>query len=146
MNTSAPSTKTLTIKEQAEKDRQEAIASLRKMLKPGDTVRTILRHRSSSGMFRVITLAIIGKDHNGKPDIFCIDGKVCEILGYKYNTKHDGVPVSGCGMDMGFHLVYNLGRALFPKGFILPKGKSGRNGDTSGRDNDGGYALNHRWL
>ena len=68
---------------------------------------------------------------------------------------------------MGFEVVYNLGRQLFPKGFgtvsyggICPQTKEeaerlvatgktsfcGRNGDKSGWDNDGGYALKHRWL
>lgn len=138
--------KPLTKKAQAELERQEAVARLREVLKPGDTVYTILRHRARSGMFRVISLYIPDTDHKGSPDIRCIDGDVCTVLGYTYNTKHDGVPVGGCGMDMGFHLVYNLSRALFPKGFKVPKGKSGRNGDTSGHDRDGGYALNHRWM
>ena|ERR1035437_1828097 len=50
----------------------------------------------------------------------------------------------GCGMDMGFHLVYNLGRTLFPEGFKV-EGR-GRNGDASGWDKDGGYALKQRWI
>ena len=35
-------------------ERDEAIANLREILKPGDTVYTILRHVSKSGMSRVI--------------------------------------------------------------------------------------------
>lgn len=136
----------MTKKAQAAQEREEAIARLRKVLKPGSTVRTILRHRARSGMFQVISLVIIGKAHTGKPEIWCIDGDACTILDRKYHSKHEGIPMGGCGMDMGFHLVYSLSRALFPKGFKVPKGKTGRNGDTSGWDNDGGYALNHRWL
>ena len=45
---------------------------------------------------------------------------------------------------MGFEIVYNLGRKLFHDGFKV-EGR-GRNGDMSGHDNDGGYALKHRWL
>lgn len=169
----ATATKPMTKKAQAAQEREEAIARLRKVLKPGDTVHTILRHRARSGMFRVISLVITDKDHNGKPDIRCIDGDVCTVLGYSYNTTHDGIPTGGSGMDMGYHLVYNLSRRLFPDGFgemamvekdgeMLPTGRRpknkaavakmegvtfrGRNGDTSGWDNDGGYALNHRWL
>ncbi len=163
----ATAPKPMTKKEQAAKERQDAIDALREMLSPGATVYTILRHRAKSGMFRVISLAIISEDHNGKPTIFCIDGRACDVLGYTYNTKHDGIPTGGCGMDMGFHLVYNLSRALFPEGFgekseggIRPRSRehakqlvkekktkfNGRNGDPSGWDNDGGYALNHRWL
>lgn len=139
-------TKPLPKKTLAEQERQEAIARLRKVLKPGDTVTTILRHHGRSGMYRVISLAVIDKDHQGKTYIRCIDGDVCTIQGRTYNRTHGGIPVSGCGMDMGFALVYSLSRALFPEGFKVPKGQHGRNGDTSGHDKDGGYALLHRWL
>ena len=47
-------------------------------------------------------------------------------------------------MDMGFALVYELSRELYPKGFKVAG--VGRNGDTSGHDKDGGYALKQRWL
>lgn len=73
-------------------------------------------------------------------------------------------------MDMGFAVVYDLGRVMFPDGFGVagkyPNGSDGRpttkemaakaveigatfrgrNGDPSGWDNDGGYALKQRWL
>lgn len=39
-------------------DRADACAELRKLLKPGDTVYTVLKHCSSSGMMRVIDLVI----------------------------------------------------------------------------------------
>ena len=55
--------------------------------------------------------------------------------------KTGGLRVSGCGMDMGFHVVYNLGYALWPDGTPEPHGT--RNGAP---DSDGGYALKHRWL
>lgn len=153
-----------------EAERQESLAELRSMLKPGDTVHTILRHVSSSGMSRIIDMVI------------CRDGEVKSIAwlaarvmdrSWK-NDRHYGIQVGGCGMDMGFALVYNLGEYLFPDGFGLPmrlaenpngrdgtrpktkdeaelmasKGwKSyGHNGDASGWDKDGGYALNQRWL
>lgn len=91
-------------------------------------------------------------------------------LDWKYDKDREGVKVSGCGMDMGFSVAYNLDRALFPDGFgvegelplghkIRPATKEeeakavekgatfrGRNGDVSGWDNDGGYALKQRWL
>ena len=115
-------------------------------LKPGKTVYTILRRRSSSGMSRHISLVIIDKDYNGKPVIFDLTWWAAQAMDYRLDRDTGGIVVSGCGMDMGFHLVYSLGRKLFPKGFKLPKGQPGRNGDTSGRDNDGGYALKHTWL
>ena len=62
-----------------------------------------------------------------------------------YNiTRTGGLVVGGCGMDMGFHVVYSLGRVLWPKGFKV--NGIGRNGDISGHDKDGGYRLVHQWL
>ena len=61
-----------------------------------------------------------------------------------YDQNYDALKVGGCGMDMGFESVYVLGRYLFPEGFKVEG--TGRNGDTSGWDNDGGYALRHEWM
>ena len=116
-----------------------AVTTLRDMLKPGDVVHTILRQVSRSGMSRHIS--VIRQDKDGPHDITYLVGRA---LNYRQNAKDGGLVVGGCGMDMGFEVVYNLGRALFPKGFKV-EGR-GRNGDTSGWDNDGGYALKHRWL
>lgn len=96
---------------QAEKEKQEAIEQLRKWLKPGDTVYTVLRHVSRSGMQREISLYVI-KD--GEPQ--WLDGWASKALGERIG-KREGLVVGGCGMDMGFHLVYNLSRTLWPDGF-----------------------------
>lgn len=55
--------------------------------------------------------------------------------------RNGGIKCDGCGMDMGFQLVYSLGRTLWPLGTHEPHGK--RNGQP---DREGGYALKHRWL
>lgn len=115
----------------------KAISHLREILSPGDTVYTVLRHVSRSGMQREISL-FIGECER-------IDWLVARALGDRIG-KNDGIVATGCGMDMGFELVYNLGRTLWPDGFKLKKGERGRNGDTSGRETDGGYALRHRWM
>lgn len=123
--------------------RDEAIAELRKMLKPGDTVHCVLRHVSRSGMTRGIDFYIVRKG-----ELVWITSRVGHAIGTPQSLKDwqgsRGLRVSGCGMDMGFHVVYSLGCALFPKGFKVDG--VGRNGDTSGHDNDGGYALKHRWI
>jgi hypothetical protein len=112
---------------------------LRQNLKPGDTVYTILRHVSQSGMSRSIDLLII-KDNRH----WIISPLAAEILGMGLDHKHGGIKISGCGMDMGFELVYNLGRDLYPDGYKV-EGR-GRNGDESGWDKDGGYALKREWI
>ena len=115
--------------------KEEAIKVLRDELRPGDTINTILRHVSRSGMSRSISL------FNGDQDITYFSALA---MGDKIDQKNGGIKITGSGMDMGFALVYNLGWALFPEGFKVEG--IGRNGDDSGWDNDGGYALKHRWL
>lgn len=79
------------------------------------------------------------------------------VTGYKRAKRGsgDGLIVGGCGMDMGYHLVYALARKLWPDGFdcIGPGCPSNdhSNGDrdyTPGHRHhaDGGYCLKHRWL
>lgn len=114
----------------------EAIKTLRKMLKPGKTIYAMTRHASQSGMYRSISLFIVGKDQR----ILDIDFWAVRALEMRID-KHFGIATSGCGMDMHFYLIYELGRVLYPKGFKLAKGQYGRNGDTSGYETDGGYAF-----
>jgi len=123
----------------SEAQKNEAIKDLQKYLKPGDTVYTILRHVSASGMSRTIDLVII---RNNEP--LNLTYGAARATGHTLDTKHDGIKIGGCGMDMGFALVYELSDVLFPNGFDVTG--IGRNGDTSGHDNDGGYALKQRWL
>lgn len=122
-----------------ETERQQAIRELRKLVKPGDTLHTILRHVSRSGMSRRIDVVKMGR--NGPRYLTWLAAKV---LGERTTGNGDGLVVGGCGMDMGFHVVYSLSRALYPKGFKVSG--VGRNGDKSGWDNDGGYALKQEWL
>lgn len=119
-----------------EKDRDEARAELRSRLRPGQEVFCILRHCSRSGMQRVIDLKII---EDG--EMRGIGWTAARAMGNRYDTKRDGIVIGGCGMDMGFALVYNLGATLWPKGTDKPHGQ--RNGEP---DSDGGYALKSRWI
>jgi hypothetical protein len=95
-------------------------------LTEGSRVYTILRHVSSSGMSRDISLVIADKD-----------GTITDITYYAAQATgdrlverngHRAIRVNGCGMDMGFHLVYNLSSVLF-HGQDLP-----------------GYELRQEWL
>ena len=104
--------------------RSQACAELREILKPGDTVYCVLRNVSRSGMSRQIDFYAEGMQY--------LTGYIAEACDY---PRHKGGPlkVGGCGMDMGFSVVYNLGAVLWPNG-------------TSESDSSGGYALKHRWL
>lgn len=127
-------------------ERDKSIQYLREKLKPGDTVNCILRHVSASGMSRHISLFIDGKDG---PEPISVPAALAMGEFPKEYHGHMTIKVGGCGMDMGFHLVYNLSRTLFPDGFIPAQAGQtwDRNGaDPNERDPDGGYALKHRWL
>ena len=151
----------------AEKAAQEtARERLRADLRPGDTVYTVLRHVSRSGMQRSISVLVLDREHQ---EIYDVSGVAAEALGYRFDRDNGGVKVGGCGMDMGFHLAYNLAWVLYPKGFGCP-GKGCPSNDHSNGDrdytpnggilhgmaqeaenrthwhSDGGYALRNRWL
>lgn len=116
-------------------ERNESIEKLHELLKPGDTVCTILNHVSRSGMMRHISL-VIARDS----EIIDITWLAARALDMK-RADNGGIKISGCGMDMGFSLVYSLGATMWPNGTKKPHGT--RNGQP---DYDGGYALNHRWI
>lgn len=115
--------------------REYARGELRNIISPGQTVYCTLRSVSSSGMSRRISLHIV---RDGK--IRTIDNLAAAATETKHSDK-GGLVVGGCGMDMGFHLVYSLGCALWPNGTPEPHGM--RNGVP---DSAGGYALAHEWL
>lgn len=128
-------------------EREEAIARLHEMVKPGDTVRTILRHVSASGMTRWISVVIDGEDYSWL---------VARAMGTRANQgRHEGIKREGCGMDMGFDLVYSLSRTLYRDGYAcIGEGCPANDHSNGDRDYtpghvvhaDGGYALNQRWL
>lgn len=131
------------MKNQTEK--QEALAELKKAIQGAKKnprtkkpqLYTVLRHVSGSGMSRSISLCYVNKQ-----GVICeLDYWLCKALGYTFDKNNGGVKVSGCGMDMGYHLVYNVGAAVYPKGTKKPRGT--RNGEP---DTSGGYSLNHSWL
>ena len=136
------------------KDLQESREFLTNLLKPGDCIYTNLVHRSRSGMYRVIDLYVI---RDNEP--LRITWSAAMLL-EGYDTRHEGARASGCGMDMGYHLVHNLSQSIFPNGFTCLGDTREAGGircpasDHSNGDHDytphlhkyGGYALTHRWL
>lgn len=154
---------TMTAKQQA---RQESIEWLRKRLKPGDTIHCVLESRARSGMSRTINFYV----SDGDGGMTYLTGHIAYALGMT-RTYQGALRVGGCGMDMGFHVVYNLGAAIFGHGdkstFACigdqcpsnehsnrvkpPAGSCAGDGcnDLTCKPwyhSDGGYALRHNWL
>ena len=113
--------------------KEECITRLKELIKPGDTVYCTLKHVSRSGMYRVIDLHIM-KDN----EPWRISTLAADLL-EGYDGRWEGCKAHGCGMDMGFHLVYNLSSILFPDGFGCignEEGKCCPSNDHSNGDRD----------
>lgn len=98
----------MTKKQEKAADRAEAIAQLREVYPPGSTVSTLLRHVSRSGMSR--TIVVIRHEED-------ISWQVARAIDMPFDRNRGGIKVSGCGMDMGFHVAYVLSRTLYAGGF-----------------------------
>ena len=96
---------------------EDAIKFLKTKIKKGDTLYTQLHHVSQSGMTRHISVRQIKNNYPLNWDY-----QVSIALDWK--LVNPGIKVGGCGMDMGFHLIYTLSQKLF----------------------DDGYAIKHSWL
>lgn len=153
-------------------DRADAIEQLHKLVTPGATLYTVLRSVSRSGMSRNIDVYAMTVE-NGALVKRWLSPLIARATGITFDRKRESLKMGGCGMDMGFAIVYDVGRTLYPKGFPVVercdkcldrpgknglgapcktctgtgmKPKRGRNGDESGWDTDGGYALRHEWI
>ena len=142
-------------KKHAEEEINQYKEELKRFIKlGGNKVYCVLRGVSRSGMTRYIDFYTFVpntkeeiKRGYGKIAKFYLTYKMGVVLDYPIRTGNGlsdyGLKVEGCGTDMGFELVYNLGRVLYPKG----DGKTitGRNGSTE-PETDGGYLIKHEWL
>lgn len=129
-------------------EREDAITRLRALLTPGTTVYTVLRSVSRSGMTRGIDCYLLTQD---RPQ--WLSRLVAKATDTPFDERHDCLKVGGCGMDMGFAVVYELSSALYPDGFACIGNGCPSNDHVNGdRDytphthTSGGYALKQAWL
>jgi hypothetical protein len=92
-----------------------AIEQLRELFPAGSTAHTIIRHVSRSGMQRAISVLASTED-GGVQDVSWM---VARAVGWRLHTHHDGVKVDGCGMDMGFHLIYTMSQVVHGDGYAV---------------------------
>ncbi len=106
MTTATLSKKAIKAQER-EKARAWILSLLEGQEKP--TAYTIVRKVSASGMSRQISVKVI-KDGR----LYDISYSVAKVLDWSLvQNAHNAVRVSGCGMDMGFHLVSSLSYSLY---------------------------------
>lgn len=125
-------------------DVTQARKMLAKTCPPGTTVHTVLRHRSRSGMYRVIDCYVIKGG-----EMLRISWSVAAITGLRYDRKHEGVGIGGCGMDMGYAIVNSLSYALHgraSKGEGAAPENQGRPFKPRRGHYRAGYSLEHRWI
>lgn len=99
-------------------DQAAARVYLETVLSHGDTIYCNLRSVARSGMSRTIDFYAMV---HGEPNRITYS---VAVLTDNTTTKDGALRVPGCGMDMGFAVVYDLAWKLY--------------GD--------GYALKHRWM
>jgi hypothetical protein len=90
--------------------KQEAAQELGNILKDiqTDTIYTVIRHVSASGMQREISVKMIDAGR-----IIHLDYLVSTATGKKLG-KHGGIVMKGFGMDMGFALVDGINHLFSP--------------------------------
>jgi hypothetical protein len=144
----------MTKAEEKAAEQKAAVRELRKIVKPGDTLHTILRHVSRSGMSRSISVVKVDK----RGGIRQLDYLVAIALDRKVDDHREGIKIGGAGMDMGFALVYEISAKLYgygnPRGYRCLGDRCPSNSHVndrnapSGKDvrHKDGYAISHRWM
>ncbi len=96
---------------------QENLDNLREWVQPGDTIYTVIRSVSRSGMSR--RLDVLKFDKDGRKLYLTSNMAKLGIAGMRMSTadwsQSKGASIPGCGMDMGFHAVDSLCYKLFGK-------------------------------
>lgn len=100
---------------------EEAISEAAKAQDEKPVFYTILRSVSRSGMSRTISVHYVERKSG---ELRQLNYACAVLLGLAMDRSNDGVKIKGCGMDMGFALVYDLA-------------------EKACKD---GYAIHHRWI
>jgi len=94
-------------------DKERAEAFLKDWFPKGSTAHTTVVHVAQSGMSRHIKVFAISGER-----IQNISYHVSKLLDWRFTNK-EAVFVGGCGMDMGFHLIYTLSSILYDDGYAI---------------------------
>jgi hypothetical protein len=118
---------TLSKKAQKEQERESARAYLLSILNKQNrpTLYTNLKSVSSSGMSR--DMKVLAVVEGEIVDITYYVGKL-DIGTIKERNGQRVIRVGGCGMDMGFHVVYTVSAVLY------------------GYEERGAYTIRHEWI
>ena len=115
----------MTTRRYTKEETAEAIGRLLSELTPGRTVYTKITHVSRSGMSRSIECYLA----QGRDNLTDITWLVARATNSRVDNTHGGIIMRGCGMDMGYYLVYKLSHTLYPNG-VPCTGSRGYDPDT----------------
>jgi len=96
-------------------DKKKVKSILRDFFPEGSTAYTLVTKVAPSGMSRHIMVA--GSRRRGQVEN--VSWYISQLLGYKYKDGTRSVFIGGCGMDMGFALVYDLSFVLYEDGYAI---------------------------
>jgi hypothetical protein len=132
-----------------EKEQKEFLLKLREHVLSNNVrvLHTNIRHVSRSGMQRKIDVVSLRPSGDPSEPVSksWLSYWAAKALGWRFCPKYDAVVVDGCGMDMGFHLVYTLSYLIFKD---VPREKWPadlplRNSEV---ENEPGYVLQQKWI
>ena len=101
----------------------ELVKLLRPFFRKNSTAFCSLKKCSNSGAYRHIQILATKKNR-----IYNLSYYVAELCGFSWKENTSAVGVSGCGMDMGFHVVSTMSYYLYPN------------------KERGEYYVNSRWI
>ena len=94
-------------------DKERAEEFLKDWFPKGSTAHTTVRHVNPKGTSRHIKVLAISGER-----IQNVSYYVSKLLDWRYTDK-EAIFVGGCGMDMGFHLIYTLSSVLYDDGYAI---------------------------
>ncbi len=140
-------------------EQEQAREALRAMISPGDTLYTVLRHVSQSGMSRSIDVYRMSNTEHGPIDPEWLSRRIARACGFTFDERREAIKMGGAGQDMGYAIIHELGYFLWPDGFECVGEGDGygsrcpsndhSNGDRNyepHHHSSAGYALHHRWI
>ena len=96
-------------------DKERIKEILKDQFPEGSTAYTLVTKVAPSGMSRHIMVA----GSNRKGHVQNVSWYIAKLLDWTYKDNTRSVFVGGCGMDMGFHLVYTLSSKLYDDGYAI---------------------------
>ncbi len=98
-------------------ERTDAADMLRNLCPENASIYAVRLHTAKSGATHDVTFFVVSEGR-----AVGIDWLICRILGLHISPVNSGVRIKGGGMDMAYHVIDSLSRALYGKGYAIGHG------------------------